>query len=164
MRLLLSLFALLSFVASFEVYIRPNDEQCFFEDVQKGQKLLVSMNVASGGMLDVDLRMFGPDDQIIYEADRTNEDSFQYIAQVSGRHRVCFVNGMSTVSAKTVSFAYHVGSEKLITKEGLKEEHLTPLNQALNRLSDSAYFIRDKLGFLKARERKCAASECIFLS
>src|SRR5262245_19109826 len=47
-------------------------------DSQRGEKVVSSFNVASGGFLDIDIRVYGPDGKIVYEADREKDGGFQF--------------------------------------------------------------------------------------
>jgi hypothetical protein len=103
------------------VYVKPNEEQCFMEEAKRGEKLITSFNVAAGGMdiihhspmndrfsylcyvshisigfLDIDVRVYGPDMKVIFEAEREKDGSFSFVAQQTGSHRFCFGNTMST--------------------------------------------------------------------
>jgi hypothetical protein len=44
-------------VSGLTTFIKPNEEQCFMEDAKRGDKLITSFNVATGGFLDIDLKV-----------------------------------------------------------------------------------------------------------
>lgn len=54
--LILSLFLLIiSICECFTFTLRPNKEECFYEDVLEGTRIVVMFQVVSGGFLDVDI-------------------------------------------------------------------------------------------------------------
>eukprot|EP00823_Brevimastigomonas_motovehiculus_P003239 TRINITY_DN1956_c0_g1_i1.p2 TRINITY_DN1956_c0_g1~~TRINITY_DN1956_c0_g1_i1.p2 ORF type:complete len:214 (-),score=29.29 TRINITY_DN1956_c0_g1_i1:1086-1691(-) len=148
------IFVLFAQVYAVNIYVPPNQESCFFEDVQRGEKVVTSFNVASGGFLDVDVKMYGPDNKVIFDAEREKEGSFQFMALQSGMHRLCFGNTMSTVTGKTVSFHIYVG-HSLIEKNTIKTEHLTVVENGVVLLSEGVNAVKDSVEYTKIRERIC---------
>lgn len=62
--------------------------------------MLASFAVQSGGFLDIDVKVFGPDMKIVYLEERGSEGDLQFVVTQSGIHRLCFGNSMSTVTGK----------------------------------------------------------------
>jgi len=148
---------LLASAHALTVYVPASQELCYFERAERGEKVVSSFNVAAGGFLDIDIKVFGPDNKIIYEADREKEGSFQFIATQSGEHRLCFGNQMSTVTGKTVSFHLYVGNA-LAQHHAAKKEHLTPLEGSILKLSENLHQVRDSQEYIKVRERACRST------
>jgi hypothetical protein len=48
------------------------------------------------GFLDIDVKVYGPDMKVIYEAEREKDGTFIFVANQAGTHRFCFGNTMST--------------------------------------------------------------------
>jgi hypothetical protein len=69
-----------------------------------------SFNVVAGGFLDIDVKVYGPDNKVVFEAEREKDGAFQFVANTNGEYRLCFGNTMSTVTGKTVSFHMFVGN------------------------------------------------------
>jgi len=115
--------------------------------------MLVSYAVQSGGYLDVDLKVWGPDLKIVYELDRTKEGNFQFKALQAGSHKLCFINTMSLVSGKTISFNTYTG-HSLLSLDAAKAEHLTPLEQAVISTSENLNNIHDTQVYLKFRDSR----------
>ena len=55
--LLLSLFLFLSPVSSYIVEVPANSDECFLEDITRGQKVIGSYSVSQGGKLDIDMKV-----------------------------------------------------------------------------------------------------------
>ncbi len=52
-----SLFLFASPSSAISVFVRANDEQCFMENVHRGENVLVSFSVTKGGHLDIDVKV-----------------------------------------------------------------------------------------------------------
>lgn len=93
LRLLLCLVAVLLLLvpsaSGFNVYVPAKDEQCFFDTVFKGDKVVGSYWVSEGGNLDIDFRVLGPDNKVVYERERTQDGSFQFKAMQEGQTPTC---------------------------------------------------------------------------
>ena len=133
------------------MYVAPNDEECYFEDLQRGEKMYVSFSVQSGGYLDIDVRVYGTDLRLVYEAERQREGNFQFKAVASGSHKLCFGNTMSMVSGKTLSFNTYTG-HSLLPLDAAKQSALTPLEQEVMGVSERVYSVHDVAVYLKYRE------------
>lgn len=53
----LALCLLCSCVSALTVNVAANAEECFMEEVRRGEKVLGSFNVAKGGQLDIDIKV-----------------------------------------------------------------------------------------------------------
>ena len=137
--------------SALDVYVKPNDEECYFEELQRGEKMYVSFSVQSGGYLDIDLRVYGPDLRFVYEEERQKEGNFQFKAIASGSHKLCFGNTMSMVSGKTVSFNTYTG-HSLLPLDAAKQSALSPLEQEVMQVSERVYAVHDVAVYLKYRE------------
>jgi len=116
--------------------------------------VIASYLVAAGGFLDIDVKVSGPDNKIVYEVDREKEGSFQFIANAAGVYKFCFGNTMSTVTGKTLGFHIYVGNA-ISHHDAAKHEHLTPLENSITQLSEGLYRVKDSLDYHKYRERVC---------
>jgi hypothetical protein len=134
------------------VLIPAATEECFSEKVERGEKVFGSFNVFFGGSLDIDVRIYGPDGRIVFEDETMQEDSFSFIATISGSYKLCFSNAESTISSKMVSFNLHVGNA-LAHVNAAKEEHLSPLEGSVIELSGAISGVLDEARYLVQRER-----------
>jgi hypothetical protein len=155
------LFLLLTLIPSptlsLNLFIGANEEECFFESLDQGEKLYSSFSVQSGGYQDIDVKVYGPDLRLVYEQDRAREGTFQFKAVSAGPHRLCFSNSMSTVSGKTVSFNLYTG-HSLLPLDAAKQAHLTPLEQQIVQVSEGVYSVHDTQVYLKYREVRHSAT------
>ena len=56
-RVALLLLGALGSAAALTFTIEPNKEECFFEEINKGEKVSTTFQVASGGFLDIDVKV-----------------------------------------------------------------------------------------------------------
>lgn len=49
------------------VQVEPREEQCTYEEMQVGQRLDLDVEVIRGGLLDIKIRVAGPNNQVILE-------------------------------------------------------------------------------------------------
>ena len=92
-------------------------EQCIFFDValvmnsnqKRQQDIFGSFQVASGGFLDIDLKVQTPTGKVMYTAERKTTDRFTLVAEDEGEWSACFSNKMSTLTSKVVSFNFRTG-------------------------------------------------------
>jgi hypothetical protein len=108
--LVVVLLALVHVSQGLTIMVPANGEECFFDEVERGERVYGSYNVFSGGSLDIDIKIYGPDMRIVYEEERSTQDSFAFVAVQKGQHKLCFANSMSTLTAKMISFNLHVGN------------------------------------------------------
>ena len=131
--------------------------QCFFEEVQAGNKLTGSFEVISGGVFDIDATVFGPKDEAHYSVLRQRSGHFTVLAPMAGNYRLCFSSRMSTMVPKKVAFSMHKGDE--LYRDMAKQEHITPLEEEVSRLQDALALVEDEQEYMWARERATAESE-----
>jgi len=132
--------------------VDPAKEECLFDDINSGTKVSGSFQVSTGGFLDIDAKVVGPDDRAIYSVQKETEGRFTFIAHESGVYRFCFSNAMSTVTPKTVSFTLVLG-EGSRREQVAKSEHLTPLEKSVIALGEGLQHIQAEQEYMKMRER-----------
>ncbi|XP_042233872.1 transmembrane emp24 domain-containing protein 2-like isoform X6 [Homarus americanus] len=112
----LGIFSLLSVAESYFVTVDAHAEECFFEKVTTGTKLGLAFEVAEGGFLDIDIKIYSPDGKIVHEGERESNGRYTFPASMDGVYTYCFSNKMSTMTPKIVMFSMDVG-------EGIKPGH-----------------------------------------
>lgn len=132
--------------------VDPAKEECLFDDIDSGTKVSGSFQVSTGGFLDIDAKVVGPDDRTIYSVTKETEGRFTFIAHETGVFRFCFSNAMSTVTPKTVSFTLVLG-EGSKREQVAKSEHLTPLEKSVLALGEGLQHIQAEQEYMKMRER-----------
>ncbi|CAH1788232.1 unnamed protein product [Owenia fusiformis] len=102
--------------------------QCFFEEIEKGQKTTLEFQVVTGGNYDVDMELTQlSNKQVLYKDTRKQYDSFTWTPDTTGTYKFCFSNEFSTFTHKVVYFDFQVGDEDPLL-EGMGE-HATALTQ-----------------------------------
>uniref|UniRef100_A0A7S3DHW7 GOLD domain-containing protein n=1 Tax=Palpitomonas bilix TaxID=652834 RepID=A0A7S3DHW7_9EUKA len=152
--LLLSTFLLAASSLTFE--LDPHRQQCFYDEVKSGARVIGSYEVSQGGLLDVDVVVKGPDASELFKKDKSGTGRFTFNAEASGEYSFCFSNKMSSVSKKTVSFAIEVGDEDLSTGtkgELARQEHIDPIEKGILKLSEAIRGLQAEQEYLKMRER-----------
>ncbi|OZJ04215.1 hypothetical protein BZG36_02953 [Bifiguratus adelaidae] len=133
-----------------EEQLPPNGKECFFEDLERGDKLTVTYQVGDGGNLDIDFWMMNPVDHVIATATRESTGTYNIEAELDGRYTYCFSNMMSSVSEKWVSFNVH-GLQHPIPDAS---EHIDPLEREIRDLADSISAVKDEQEYIVVRERQ----------
>lgn len=123
-----------------------------FEEILSGTKVSGSFQVSTGGFLDIDVKVRGPDERMIYSVSKETEGRFTFIAHESGVYRTCFGNFMSTVTPKTVSFVLVVGDGSAASQVA-KQEHISPLERSVMELSEGLQQIQAEQEYMRMRER-----------
>ncbi|CAF4941053.1 unnamed protein product [Pieris macdunnoughi] len=130
-------------------------EECFYQDIEKDISASLEYQVITGGQYDVDVKIEGPNKQIIYQQQKMQYDSHQFTAQYTGVYKVCFSNEFSTFSHKLVYMELNVGPELPLPGVG---DHATVLTQ----LKTSAEEIHSALNRIKGRKRAEDLNERVF--
>ncbi|KAJ2947488.1 hypothetical protein O0L34_g17274 [Tuta absoluta] len=141
--------------------------ECFYQDVEKNTSCSLEYQVITGGQYDVDVKIEGPNKQIIYQQQKMQYDSHQFVAQHTGIYKVCFSNEFSTFSHKLVYMELNVGPETPLPGVG---DHATVLTQleasaeeihsALNRIID--HQTHHRLREAQSRKRAEDLNERVF--
>lgn len=103
-----------------------NEKQCFFQEITKNETAMLEFQVVTGGQYDVDITLEAPNKEIIYQQIKTQFDSHQFTAAMSGAYKACFSNEFSTFSHKLVYMDFRVGNQMPLVGLG---EHVTVMTQ-----------------------------------
>lgn len=134
------------------VQVAPGRTNCFYEDVSgAGVKLFLHYMVSSGGSLDIDCQVTGPDNKLIWSADRDTENRVLFKSRVPGAHAFCFINRMSTVTPKVVSFSVMVGDAD--GASGGKSVEKDSLYRSIKRLQEGLGEIEELQQLMRMREQ-----------
>lgn len=85
--------------------------------------------------MDIDIRIVGPDDKVIYDGQRESSGKFTFAAHMNGIYTYCFSNKMSTMTPKVVMFNMAVGEPSKPEHEGKESESATKLEDMIKELS-----------------------------
>lgn len=163
MRNLLAFLAISSVFMATEGYfitIDAHAEECFFEKVTTGTKLGLAFEVAEGGFLDIDIKIYSPDGKIIHEGERESNGRYTFPASMDGVYTYCFSNKMSTMTPKIVMFSMDVGvtEEKTHgeTAEGAAEGgdgSNKNMEDMIRELSTALSGVKHEQDYMEVRER-----------
>ena len=109
---LLAIGALLVAKSSqFFITIDAHEDECFFDRALAGTKLGLMFEVVEGGFLDIDVKITGPDNKVIYQGDRETNGKYTFSTHMDGVYKYCFSNKMSTMTPKSVMFSMDVSEQ-----------------------------------------------------
>jgi hypothetical protein len=153
MRVFLWLALLSAACNAYTFFVKAQTEQCFMDEVQRGERVLATFAVESGGFLDIDVKILGPDMKVVYLGERETEGDIQFFAKTTGMYRLCFGNSMSTVTGKVVNFKMYVGNA-LMEQDAASKKHLDPLEKAIAEMKVGIRGLRDHQNYMKKREQR----------
>lgn len=135
------------------VQVGPGLTKCFYEDAPgAGVKMFLHYMVNSGGSLDIDCQVTGPDNKLIWSAERDTENRVLFKSRVPGMHSFCFLNRMSTVTPKVVSFSVMVGDGEAAGAVGSASPKKDSLYRSIRRLQEGLGEIEELQQRMRTRE------------
>ncbi|XP_066259187.1 transmembrane emp24 domain-containing protein 7 [Euwallacea similis] len=103
-----------------------NGKECFYEEIKANTTVMLEFQVVTGGQYDVDVTLFDPKQNILYQQVKLQFDSHTFTALTTGIYAACFSNEFSTFSHKLVYMDFQVGDEDPLP--GVSD-HVTALTQ-----------------------------------
>jgi p24 family protein beta-1 len=136
--------------AGVAVRVPAHKDECFFEEVPAaGVKVYLHYLVTSGGSLDIDASIYGPDQELIWAAEKERESRVLFKSRLPGTHKFCFSNKMSTLTAKVVGFNIQVGDPT----DSTKDHEVDPMERAIVHVAIGLNDIKTEQTYLRTRER-----------
>ncbi|KAI9294638.1 hypothetical protein K502DRAFT_292024 [Neoconidiobolus thromboides FSU 785] len=90
--LLVSLYISLASSFGFQVDLVPNQDECFYVNLQENEMFLISYDVIEGGDLLVDFLLFNTNNILLQETKAKKDGYYSYNATTAGDHKYCFRN------------------------------------------------------------------------
>jgi len=148
------LFLILGISEAYFISIDAHAEECFFDKVKSGTKMSLMFEVAEGGFLDIDIKIYGPDGKIIHSGDRESNGKYTFAAHMDGNYKYCFSNAMSTMTPKIVVFDLDIGDKpkEQVDKEA-GDANQNKLTEMINELSTSLTGVKHEQEYMEVRER-----------
>jgi len=148
--LIMKLLAILFSISSaFFATILPRREECFHESGKAGDKVSVIYEVAEGGFLDIDVKVFNPLNKVMYDQQRETSGKVMFTLETAGKVRVCFSNKISTVTHKVVMF-----NLDLIEGAGPNtDESHSKLETMMADLAQQMTTVKHEQEYMEVRER-----------
>ena len=132
------------------VKVPAHKDECFYEDVKAaGTKVYLHFMVTTGGALDIDASIYGPDTGLIWSTEKERESRVLFKAKLPGQHKFCFSNKMSTITVKTVAFTIQAGD----AAESTADHNVDPMERAILHISQGVSEIKNDQQYLRTRER-----------
>lgn len=132
---LLFVSTIFNFTSSFEkevtVNVDPGKEDCYYQEVKKGETVDFEYQVIDGGHgdLDITFRLFHPTGRVLNADFKKSENNHRFEATSDGDYKFCFDNTISSYNKKTIFFEIIVerdddewGSEENLNNDLAEEE------------------------------------------
>ena len=90
--------------------VDAGDERCVQQEFEKEKTVHIFFEVIMGGDQEIDVGVFSPENEELYNANSEQEGSYSFIAKANGRYRICFSNVRASSGDKLVSFEVTSGA------------------------------------------------------
>ncbi|CAF0953364.1 unnamed protein product [Brachionus calyciflorus] len=137
------------------ITIDAHSEECFFDKSVAGNKLGLMFEVVEGGFLDIDVKITGPDNKVIYQGDRESNGKYTFATHMDGIYKYCFSNQMSTMTPKIVMFSMEVTENQPTVNQASTNgtaDH-NKLEEMINELSNALNAVKHEQEYMEIRER-----------
>uniref|UniRef100_A0A182QA57 GOLD domain-containing protein n=1 Tax=Anopheles farauti TaxID=69004 RepID=A0A182QA57_9DIPT len=152
-----ALFLLQCFVQTngYFITVDPHSEECFFDRAEAGTKLGLMFETVEGGFLDIEVRISGPDQKVIYQGEKESSGKYTFSAYETGIYHYCFSNKMSTLTPKVVMFSMEIGEAPKGTVGAVNEGEAghTKLEDMIRELSGTLTSIKHEQDYMHVRDR-----------
>ncbi|XP_049543384.1 transmembrane emp24 domain-containing protein 2 [Anopheles darlingi] len=137
------------------ITVDPHSEECFFDRAEAGTKLGLMFETVEGGFLDIEVRISGPDEKVIYQGEKESSGKYTFSAYETGVYHYCFSNKMSTLTPKVVMFSMEIGEAPKGTVGAVNEGEAghTKLEDMIRELSGTLTSIKHEQDYMHVRDR-----------
>ena len=157
--LFVAVVALASLSEQYFITIDANSEDCYFNRAQAGTKLGLMFEVVEGGFLDIDVKITGPDNKLIYQGDRESNGKYTFSAHTDGVYKYCFSNQMSTMTPKIVMFSMDIAQVHNVESSTNITVDQNKLEEMITELSNALASVKHEQEYMEVRERIHRASK-----
>ncbi|KAI4455203.1 transmembrane emp24 domain-containing protein [Holotrichia oblita] len=113
----------------------------------------LTFEIAEGGFLDIDVRIVGPDGNVIATGERESSGKYTFAANTNGVYTYCFSNKMSTMTPKVVMFNMAMGEAPKGDTGTNEGESATKLEDMIRQLSGSLASVKSEQEYMQVRDR-----------
>lgn len=137
------------------ITVDAHSEECFFDRAESGTKLGLMFETVEGGFLDIEVRITGPDQKVIYQGEKESSGKYTFSAYETGIYHYCFSNKMSTLTPKVVMFSMEIGEAPKGTIGAVNEGEAghTKLEDMIKELSGTLTSIKHEQDYMHVRDR-----------
>ncbi|XP_065087469.1 transmembrane emp24 domain-containing protein 2 [Ochlerotatus camptorhynchus] len=152
---LIVLINCLNFSHGYFITVDAHSEECFFDRAESGTKLGLMFETVEGGFLDIEVRIVGPDQKVIYQGEKESSGKYTFSAYETGIYHYCFSNKMSTLTPKVVMFSMEIGDAPKGTIGAVNEGEAghTKLEDMIKELSGTLTSIKHEQDYMHVRDR-----------
>ncbi|KAI3596760.1 copii-coated vesicle protein [Moniliophthora roreri] len=144
----LAIFCALQAVHAHMIDVDAGRKECFFEDLNKNDKMTVTYQVGGGGHLDIDFWLADPDGHLLGKHVKQSTGSISTTAEKNGRYEYCFSNQMSAIADKIVS-----PSEDPWPPADSISDVVAPIEREIRSLAHGLAAVKDEQEYIVIRER-----------
>ncbi|XP_046841325.1 transmembrane emp24 domain-containing protein 2-like isoform X2 [Xenia sp. Carnegie-2017] len=123
------------FSFAFFTTIEPYEEQCYHENIKRGQVWGFLYEVSEGGFLDIDAKLTAPDGNQMYGQEKKTDDSYFFTAEQEGKYVFCLANQKSSLVPKSVYFMFDFLNDEKRFDEGEGGQNKTEVDKVVGELS-----------------------------
>lgn len=151
------IFILISFLfkksCEYFITVDAHSEECFFDRALAGTKLGLMFEVVEGGFLDIDVKITGPDNKVIYQGDRETNGKYTFSTHSDGVYKYCFSNKMSTMTPKIIMFSMDVAENQHPAQNVNGTADHNKLEEMISELSMALVAVKHEQEYMEVRER-----------
>lgn len=151
---LVILFEIFHNCAGYLVTVDAHGEECFFDKAETGTKMALTFEVVDGGFTDIDVKITGPDGNVIYQGEGESSSKYTFAAPSTGIYTYCFNNEKATAVPKIVMFSMEVGEAPRGTPGAVNEADAghVKLEDMIRELSGSLTSVKHEQEYMHVRD------------
>ncbi|XP_014214335.1 transmembrane emp24 domain-containing protein 2 [Copidosoma floridanum] len=146
------------YASPYFITVDAHSEECFFEKVNANAKLGLTFETAEGGFLDIDTRILGPDNKVIFQGNKESSGKYTFAAHTAGVYTYCFNNMMGSMAPKVVMFNMDVEeAPKQVEHDAVAHaegEAPKKLDDMIKELSRSLWSVKSEQDYMQVRDKK----------
>lgn len=114
----------------------------------------LTFEVIEGGFLDIDIKVKGPDQDIMHQSEKESSSRLTFAAVKTGAYTVCFDNQKSSMTPKLVMFSIDVGESPHRAPGVPGEEEIghTKLEDMIRELSATLTSVKHEQEYMHVRQ------------